>query len=328
VIEGLLRDGDNVLASAAQLLLPADSTLPVQANPTEIIPLGWTGESSGAFWFSWTGATGKLTWTPASYPADAAGFRAAVQLAAPGLASGDTVEVCTRGTFPTDSPLGAGGIQVARSSQSAGAEVISSADGWHCVKEIPELDPLTETVSVGYFASNEGWHPYSYDLADGTAVAPPTYEWEVWVRSMGEKALPEGPSDALGAAPQGALTTSSSGGIVYLATSRHVARSRDFYTSQTPHWENIQGSMTIPVGSQGRGGVMELALDPFNPVNRAWVAIGDPDSSGYGSLWRTDDLDSAIPTWVKVLTEVQIAAGTGHSWDAVYRVQASNSNQG
>jgi hypothetical protein len=163
---------------------------PVQANPTEIIPLGWTGESSGAFWFSWTGATGKLTWTPASYPADAAGFRAAVQFAAPGLASGDTVEVCTRGTFPTDSPLGAGGIQVARSSQSAGAEVISSADGWHCVKEIPELDPLTETVSVGYFISTKvGIHTVRSCGWDRGRSS--TYEWEVWVRSMA-KALPEG----------------------------------------------------------------------------------------------------------------------------------------
>jgi len=117
-----------------------------------------------------------------------------------------------------------------------------------------------------------------------------------------------------------AVAQNSATGGVYLANRNQVARSRNFYES-SPHWENIQGDLPIPFDD--RGGIIEFVLDPFDPINRAWIALGSPDSWSAGSVWRTNNLDASPPIWTEVLSEADIISALGGNSAWVKRIQAS-----
>jgi len=122
-----------------------------------------------------------------------------------------------------------------------------------------------------------------------------------------------------------AIQKSTARGAVYLAERGHITRSRNFYDSN-PHWENIKlDSIVIPFG---RGGLIEFILDPFDPINRAWICLGDPDIYSKGAVWRTDNLDDPKPSWTLILKEADILKGTGftHAW--VKRIKASKLQRG
>lgn len=93
-------------------------------------------------------------------------------------------------------------------------------------------------------------------------------------------------------------------GVVYLATSGEIARSRDFYSS-SPHWEKVSGGIQL---RRSWYGIMEFTLDPFDSTHRAWVAVYE-DLVKLSSIWRTDNLDAPVPTWVKIY-DLQPLKGT------------------
>lgn len=122
-----------------------------------------------------------------------------------------------------------------------------------------------------------------------------------------------------------AIQKSTARGAVYLAERGHITRSRNFYDSN-PHWENIKlDNIVIPFD---RGGLIEFILDPFDPINRAWICLGDPDIYSKGAVWRTDNLDDPKPSWTLILKEADILKGTGftHAW--VKRIKASKLQRG
>jgi hypothetical protein len=85
--------------------------------------------------------------------------------------------------------------------------------------------------------------------------------------------------------------------------------------------------MKLRRGSPG-GGITEFVLDPFNSLNRAWAAIGDPQTGSSGSVWRTDNLDASAPTWTQVLSQAQITAAVGGTNPWVKRIRASSLQSG
>ena len=108
-------------------------------------------------------------------------------------------------------------------------------------------------------------------------------------------------------------------GGVYLVNKGQIARSRNFYENY-PNWEDVSGDLPIPFAD--RGGVTEFALDPFDPINRAWISLGSPDS-WIGSLWMTENLDDSIPVWKEILSQEDILSAIGGINLQVSRVQAS-----
>lgn len=114
-------------------------------------------------------------------------------------------------------------------------------------------------------------------------------------------------------------------GGVYLANKGQIARSRNFY-GNNPHWEDIKGELPIPFGD--RGGLTEFILDPFNPLNRAWVSLGSADSWHGGAVWRTDNLDDDEPTWTEVLSEDEMLVALGNPGAWIQRIQASSLQPG
>jgi RHS repeat-associated protein len=122
-------------------------------------------------------------------------------------------------------------------------------------------------------------------------------------------------------------------GVVFLASRRKIGRSRDFY-SASPHWENVTGN--LPANTYNiTGGITEFALDPFDPLNRGWAGIGDPHEqyTTAASVWRSDNLNDATPTWTQVLSYSQIINAIGEAaytetyvW--VRRVKASKLQSG
>jgi hypothetical protein len=153
---------------------------------------------------------------------------------------------------------------------------------------------------------------------------PDRFSWQVWIRSLGDAKFEAPPVADAGQKLMAPAAAQTSGGIVYLATRANLARSRDFYTSPSPHWENVKGAIP-PIG--GWGGIIEFALDPFDPENRAWVVLGD-SLNGYAAVWRTENLDATTPTWTEVLSQAQIVAALGSSTAGGKRILASNLQPG
>ncbi|MBN1482391.1 exo-alpha-sialidase, partial [candidate division KSB1 bacterium] len=118
------------------------------------------------------------------------------------------------------------------------------------------------------------------------------------------------------------LTTPTGG--VYIANRGQIARSRDFY-SENPHWQDISGDLPIPFDNWG--GITELTIDPFDPLQRAWVSLGS-SKTWVGSLWMTENLDEAEPTWIEILSQEDILGMIGGDNLQVARVQASPLQQG
>jgi len=75
------------------------------------------------------------------------------------------------------------------------------------------------------------------------------------------------------------------GDLVYVGVSGRLTRSRNF-TSVFPHWEDVSLTGTT-------GGLAQFFLNPFDPLNSAYV------QQGY-DIWKTSNLDSAVPTWTQV----------------------------
>lgn len=113
------------------------------------------------------------------------------------------------------------------------------------------------------------------------------------------------------------LTTLTGG--VYVANRGQIARSRDFY-SENPHWQDISGDLPIPFDNWG--GITEFTIDPFDPLQRAWISLGS-SKTWVGSLWMTENLDEAEPTWVEILSQEDILGMIGGKNLQVARVQTS-----
>lgn len=85
---------------------------------------------------------------------------------------------------------------------------------------------------------------------------------------------------------------------VYVMTSRHLARSRNFLTAP-PTWN--------PVDTGLAGTLRDFILEPYNPAHEAWCIT----TSG---LYHTDDLNETTPTWTLLLTRAAFVA-LNADWD-------------
>lgn len=318
-LRGELTVGGQVILSASRIVNAqgAAATLAERAE-SALLPLGWEGEASGWFNFSWSGAAGEFSWqlSPASLSPQLT--RAYLAFSHGDLPDGSAIEVCSRGTLPGVAGPGSYAGQPVRAAPTYDAGVTFLHEDWLCVRQGLDLQDQSAPLRVGHFEGAEGWH----SGAGMASEAPTSYSWQVRVKSLNgvEFPAPEGVGG-------GGVSTLTAGedGTVYLATRGNLARSRNFYAA-TPHWQDVHGVLPIPIG--GRGGLIEFTLDPFDPEHRAWVILGNPDSGRGGAAWRTDNLDASPPTWTEVLSEAEIVAALGGSTAWGKRVLASNLQPG
>src|SRR3990170_2324523 len=318
-LRGELSLGGVLFSTASRIVnLTRSPSAAGDGTAVQLLPMGWEGETSGEFNFTWSGMGGEFIWETSP-----AGFRpqlnrASLTFAYGNLNDGSVIEVCSRGGLPSADDTASSVPQPARIQPAVDPGITFIYEDWLCVRQALDLQDQTSALRVGYFEGTEGWMAAS--AAEAAADPGDTYSWQVWVKSIDGVGV--GPPVSPGGAGQSLLVDDETG-TVYAATRGNVARSRDFYTG-SPHWEDIHGVLPIPIGSWG--GLIEFALDPFNPENRAWAVLGL--GSGYGSVWRTDNLDDSPPTWVEILSQEEILQGTGGTFAGGRRIIASNVQPG
>ena len=319
--QGQLLRGEVLLSTSARFLQSGER-LPFMAQSAlpEVFPIHWSGETAGAFNFTWSGFAGEFTWDGPALGGEGQFIRAHLDLGYANVPDGSAIEVCSRGTLPLSDWIEGAPVLPARAEPATDEGVEYVFGDWVCVKQTLALTNPGDLLEIGYFSGTEGRHLGSQALQDSATPAA-DYTWQVWIRELAGMESPEPPGIGRQAILQGG---GLAGGVVYLATKGHVARSRDFYTSSSPHWEDIHGSLPIPIGSWG--GLVDFALDPFDPEDRAWAAIAD--GNGSGALWRTDNLDAEQPTWVERLTQTEITDALGVDYAGVVRVQPSSVQRG
>lgn len=324
-VVGEVWAGDRLISSAA-MILGAPGRLPPSTSYDDLllIPIGWSGEASGTWGYEWSGMSGRVWWD--AYPGGPGELRTQAHLdfSYLNVADGTSIEVCSRGDLPmqvgpTESLPAPVRVAPSRSAQSSVGD-----EGWTCIEDNLDLSDPSIPVRIGHFPDANAGRPQSASSPSPSSAVPDRYSWQVWVRSIGGVETLPPPTSSTGWKPlASAAQSGSAGGIVYLATRGNVARSRDFYTSPSPHWEDARGALPVPI--QPWGGIIEFALDPFDTKNRAWVVLG----AGAGAaVWRTGNLDAATPTWTEVLTQAQISAALGGESAMGKRILASNEQPG
>ncbi|MGH2620385.1 MAG: RHS repeat-associated core domain-containing protein [Anaerolineales bacterium] len=324
-LRGEVRLSGKTMATAA-LSFPLQGRLP----PTEVypdpllVPLGWGGETTGAWGTSWSGMAGEVWWEAFPGSPGERQTQAYLEFAYLNIADGTPIEVCSRGDLPmkADGPV----AEPAHVSPSSVEETPYAMGDWTCIRSVLDLSDPALPIRIGHFPAFEGRSPEQATVASPSPEMPDRYSWQVWIRSLGDARFEAPPVTATGQKRVAAPAAQTTGGIVYLATKGNVARSRDFYTSSSPHWENVKGALPIPFESWG--GIIEFALDPFDPENRAWVVLGGSNFTAYGAVWRTDTLDATTPTWTEVLSQAQITAALGVGSAGGGRILASNLQPG
>ena len=102
------------------------------------------------------------------------------------------------------------------------------------------------------------------------------------------------------------------GGLVYFVTNTFIGRTRN-WNATSPSWVNVTGVIT--------GTIVDFILDPYDPQNKAWVCTAT-------TIYRTTNLDSAIPTWAVMQTQAQIETGVGGAIHRVSRIVSSIEQNG
>jgi len=150
-------------------------------------------------------------------------------------------------------------------------------------------------------------HPFSSPLAQppageqaqqsSSAAVPVTLNTSDWAS---EQPRPHSPVIYLPVSPRslpdnpeavqltnGVYTRSSGnsvGGVMYVANSRQIGRTRNF-SSPSPNWISITGAIS--------GTIFDFVVDPFDPYNQAWVV-------GTTGVWKTTNLDEEVPVWSQI----------------------------
>src|SRR3990172_1980668 len=257
-LRGELSLGGVLFSTASRIVnLTRGASAADDGTAVQLRALQWEGETSGAFNFTWSGMGGEFIWDPSP-----AGFtphlnRASLTFSFENLTDGTMIEVCSRGALPAAHETGSSRPQPARIQTAVDPGITFIYEDWLCVRQALDLQDQTSALRVGYFEGTEGWIAAS--AAEAAADPGDTYSWQVWVKSI--DGVEFDPPAVPGGGGQSLLVDGETG-TVYAATRGNVARSRDFYTG-SPHWEDIHGVLPIPIGNWG--GLIEFALDPFNP---------------------------------------------------------------
>jgi hypothetical protein len=101
--------------------------------------------------------------------------------------------------------------------------------------------------------------------------------------------------------------------VVYVMGANHLGRTRNFGANH-PVWDDV------PIPSVTR--CYDFILDPWNPKNGGWLSTTQ-------GLYRTSNLDSAVPSWTQVLSKSGIESSTGRSdYGSGYKIIGSINKQG
>lgn len=172
---------------------------------------------------------------------------------------------------------------------------------------------VTMTLSPNEFTNNKrglNWNnqvlfptetQISYDARTGAVLTQIVAETVVNGRGGSTLDLPSvvidpPPSPDPGGDPGDGGGGSGGGDHVVVAQSAAIGYTSNF-TNASPHWVNKTGSIS--------GTIHDLILDPYDPVNNAWVVTTS-------NVYRTTNLQSSSPTWTSKLTIA--AAGTDGFW--------------
>jgi hypothetical protein len=117
------------------------------------------------------------------------------------------------------------------------------------------------------------------------------------------------------------------GNTVYVVTENKLTRTRNFWDN-LPSWSDITPAQTSVTGTYHY-----FRLDPFDPVNSAFLVTRPQGGIDAGDhIYRTANLDAALPTWTEILSPATIAATTGnplnHNNDHIYQFGESPAGQG
>lgn len=110
--------------------------------------------------------------------------------------------------------------------------------------------------------------------------------------------------------------TPSTGGLVYVATTLYVARTRNF-NDASPTWTNVTGAIDVATN----GNIVNLVLDPRDPKNKAIVMT-------QYAIYGTSNLNATSPTWTveasKTAIETQVGTITGKGCRGIQFVIGNN----